>query len=133
MKIFDDEQRDQRRPNLRIDGVGAGAQKRLNFEILFYCLKKQFNLPAVFVDRRDRRGPERLVIGQENDRFLFIVIPDLHSAEEVLVLRLGQTREEDHFIAKHVAVLWNSPLFDHFINRLVLEARDKKHALTAQS
>jgi hypothetical protein len=50
---------------------------------LFYRLKNQFDLPSVFVGRRDRRSAERLVIGQENDRFLFIVIPDLDSAEEV--------------------------------------------------
>jgi hypothetical protein len=38
---------------LRHDGILTGAQKRLDFEILFDPFEEQFNLPALFVDIGD--------------------------------------------------------------------------------
>jgi len=40
---------------LRVHRIGAGSQKCFDLEILFYCLKKEFDLPAVLIDGGDRR------------------------------------------------------------------------------
>ncbi len=49
--------------------VGAGADKGFDLQVLFQSLEKQFNLPAVFVDRSDRRGSQGQMIGEKNKDF----------------------------------------------------------------
>ena len=43
LQVLQDQHGNQRRPDLRLDRVGAGAQERLHFRCLFQGLKKQLS------------------------------------------------------------------------------------------
>jgi hypothetical protein len=49
----------------------------LIFRFCFNGLKEEVDLPALFVNGRDRRRAEFQVIGQKHQRLLFLVIPHL--------------------------------------------------------
>ena len=48
-RYFKHEQRDERRPDLNLQGIGGGPDKRFHPQILFQRLEKQFDLPPVLV------------------------------------------------------------------------------------
>jgi hypothetical protein len=48
-----------------VERVRRGADERLDSQILFQCLKEQFDSPAVLIDARHGRRAERQMIGQE--------------------------------------------------------------------
>src|SRR5207237_4305633 len=102
--------------DLRMHRVCAGAKERLDLQILFYRLKKEFHFPAILVNRGDRRRSKRQVIGQEHQRSLLVFIPDFDPPEEMLVALDGHAIEEDHFVAKHVAFLRDLALLDYSVS-----------------
>jgi hypothetical protein len=58
LEILEEQHGDQRRPDLDLQGVGARSHEGLDLQVLLQGLEEQFDLPAVLVDRTDRRGPE---------------------------------------------------------------------------
>ena len=52
-----------RNPYLCLDGVDAGAEKRLYAKILLYPFEKDFYLPAAFEKLRNRQRRQRKVVG----------------------------------------------------------------------
>lgn len=55
-----------RNPDLRLYGVLAAAQKRLDTQVLLDPLEDQFDLPTLSVQRGDQLGLEREVVGQKH-------------------------------------------------------------------
>ena len=67
---------DQCCPNLRLDGVFAGADEGLDLEVLLQRLEEQFDLPAEPVDAGEGAGRQTPLIGQQDDLPLLLLIPD---------------------------------------------------------
>ena len=55
-------------PDLRLHGVLAGAQERLDAQMLFDPFEEQLDLPAALVERADRQRRQCRVVGQEDQR-----------------------------------------------------------------
>jgi hypothetical protein len=66
LQVAQDEHGDERRPDLRLDRVGVRSEEGFDLQILLYRLKKQLDLPPVFVDRSNRRGSLLSKIGLES-------------------------------------------------------------------
>ena len=82
LQVLEHEQRDQRGPDLSLQGVGAGADEGLDAQVLLERLEEQFDLPAALVDRGDGGGGEAAMIGEEDQRALLLLVPDLDAAQE---------------------------------------------------
>ena len=55
LQVFQNQHGDQRRPDLRLDRIGAGAQERLHFRCLFQGLEQQGDiLPINIVPMKSR-------------------------------------------------------------------------------
>lgn len=55
-----------RNPYLGLDGVGTGAKKALDAQILFNPFEEQFHLPAAFVELGDGGSGQREVVAQKD-------------------------------------------------------------------
>ena len=55
MEVPQNEHRNQCRPDLRVHRIGTGPQERLDLQILLDSLEEPYHLPAVLIDRGDRR------------------------------------------------------------------------------
>ena len=58
LQILEEQDGDQGRPDLDLEGIGAGPHEGLDLQVLLQGLEEQLDLPAILVDRGDRRGPE---------------------------------------------------------------------------
>ena len=63
-------------PDLCLDGVLAGTQKRLDPQVLLDPFEKQFHLPALAVKICNKLGLKRKVVGQKRDAFAAVVFGD---------------------------------------------------------
>jgi hypothetical protein len=68
-------------PDLRLDGVLAGAQKAPDAQVLLDPLEKQFHLQAVLVQRSDGQGRKRRVVRQKNQRLARLRILEADAAQ----------------------------------------------------
>jgi hypothetical protein len=57
LEVLEEQDGDQRRPDLDLEGIGAGPHEGLDLQVLFQGLEEQLDLPALLVERGDRRGP----------------------------------------------------------------------------
>lgn len=55
-------------PDLCLHGVLAGAQESLDTQVLLDPFEEQLDLPATFVERGNRQGGQRRVVGQKDQR-----------------------------------------------------------------
>src|SRR5439155_11581456 len=81
LEILQQEHGDQRRPDLDLHRVLAGTDKRLDLERLLEVLKKQFDLPALYVDRSDRAGRQFEIVGDEDHGLLPLLDPYLDAPQ----------------------------------------------------
>jgi hypothetical protein len=95
LEIFEQKQGNERGPYLNLQGVGAGADKGFDAQVLFEGLEKQLDLPAAFVDLGDGGGGEMTMIGEKDQGALVLLIPDLDAAREQVALLAAQLVEED--------------------------------------
>ena len=65
-----------RDPDLRLDGILAGAKKRLDPKMLLDPLEEQFDLPPLSVEVGDHSGLEREVVGQKSYALAILVFDD---------------------------------------------------------
>ena len=90
--------------------------------------EKQFNLPALFVDRGDGGGAEIQQIGQQDDLALVFRIPSHDAAQQVWIVGLGLgAGEADELVGADIAVLRNLTFLDHFKGGVILQAGDKEN------
>ena len=82
LQILEQEQGDERSPDLNLQSVGAGADKSLDAEVLFERLEKQFDLPALAVDGGDGGSGKAAMIGEKHQGALLGFVPDLDAAQE---------------------------------------------------
>ncbi len=68
-------------PDLRLDGVLAGAQKALDAQVLLDPLEEQFHLPAVLVQRGDGQRRQRRVVRQKHQGLAGLRILEADAAQ----------------------------------------------------
>jgi hypothetical protein len=54
-------------PDLDLHTVGRGAEEALDTQVLFDPFKKQFDLPALTINRRDGQSREKEIISQKDE------------------------------------------------------------------
>ena len=112
-------------PNLALHGIGAGSHKRLDFEVLLQCLKKNFHLPTVFIDGGNRGGSQVEVVGQKNRDLLLLRVLDFDPSQRVGTFLDGpETSQLNEFVLEHMAVLRNFSFSDNLIKSIVLHPGD---------
>ena len=65
LEEFKQQDGNQCRPNLNMDGVGARADESLDQEILFQRFEEELDLPAFLIDRRDGLGRKVFEVGEQ--------------------------------------------------------------------
>src|SRR5580704_18756546 len=65
LQELEQHQGDQRGPDLNVERVGRGADKRFDAQVLFERLEEELDLPPVLINARDGGGAECQVIRQE--------------------------------------------------------------------
>lgn len=78
-----------RHPQLRAQGIGAGAIKYLDAQVLFEPAKEQFNLPALLVELGHRQRRQAKVIGQKHQRTLLLRVVEAHPPQFVGIVLGG--------------------------------------------
>ena len=66
LKETENEDGDQRRPDLNVQSVLGGADEGLNPQGLFDCLEEQFDLPALMVDLGNGRRGQIETVAEED-------------------------------------------------------------------
>jgi hypothetical protein len=116
-----------------VPGGCAGPHERLDLEVLLQRLEEQLDLPAVLVDRRDRRGAEGQVVRQEDQRLVPLGVVDLDPAQLVRALLRGpRPRQADALVPLDPPLRRDRPRRDHLIDGGVLQPGDEPHALGRQ-
>ena len=86
-------------PDLRLHGVLAGAQKRLDAQMLFDPFEEQFDLPALTIQVGNEFWLQGEVVGQKRDALSCFVL-DHHSAQSRRIVLAGVVdREHTDLIA----------------------------------
>ncbi len=112
-------------PNLDLDGIGTGAHKGLDLQVLLQSFKEDLDLPTLFVNGSNGRRPQFQVISQEYQDLLGLRVIDFDPSKRVRAFLGGLgTPQFDHFIFEDVTVLRDLPLANHFIQSIVLHAGD---------
>lgn len=107
-------------PDLRFHCVLAGAEKSLNAQVLLDPLEEQLDLPAAFVQSRDRQRWQDRVVGQEDERlarlgirwesskviltltFMLGTIPSISSTPWACAHRLSERENSAQIVAASV-------------------------------
>ena len=89
-------------PDLSLDRVLAGPQKALDAQVLLDPLEEQFHLPAALVERGDRQGRQRRIVGQERQRLARFRVVET-DAPQMLRVVLGRVMpvETNPLVADH--------------------------------
>jgi hypothetical protein len=121
-------------PNLDLDGIGTGAHKGLDFQVLLQSFKEDLDLPTLFVNASNSRCPQFQVIRQEYQDLLGLRVIDFDPSKRVRAFFDGLgTSQFDHFIFEDVTVLGDLPLANDFIQSIVLHAGDNLDPLGSPS
>jgi hypothetical protein len=59
-------------PDLNFDGVGGCSKEAFDTQVLFDPFKKQFDLPALVIDRGDSGGRDLKIVGEEDESLIDI-------------------------------------------------------------
>jgi hypothetical protein len=65
LQTVDQQQHDDRDPQLALDRVGRGAEKRLDVQVLLHPLEQQLDPPPFSVQQRDLSGGQLQFVGEE--------------------------------------------------------------------
>src|SRR5688500_17551611 len=85
------QQCDQRRPDLDKKGVFRGTDEGFDLQVLFEGFEEDLNLPALTVDVGNSGSAKVEMVGQKDNRFLQFIIPndDAAKRERTLPSALG--------------------------------------------
>ena len=78
-------------PDLRLHRILAGAQKRLDTQVLLDPFEEQFDLPALPVQLCDQFGSQGKIVGQKRNA-LAVLVPDHNPTQR---RRVAFVRTED--------------------------------------
>jgi hypothetical protein len=132
LQVPQDQHGNQRRPDLGFNRVRVCPKKCFDLQVLFDRLEKQLHLPAILVDGRDRCPREVEVVGQESERSLAFLIPDLHDPEEMLPVGNGLGMEVDDLILQDISPLGHRSVLNHLERGVIFQASDEVDALKRQ-
>ena len=91
-------------PDLRLHGVLAGAQGRLDAQVLLDPFEEQLHLPALPVQVGDQLGLQCEVVGQKRDALAVFVL-DHYAAQCGGVTLLGiEDLQRHRLIAQHLGI-----------------------------
>lgn len=76
-------------PDLRLDGVLAGAQEPLDPQVLLDSLEEQLHHPPLLVEGTDRQGWQGHVVGQKDQRLARLRVPKAHAAQWLGIVPRG--------------------------------------------
>jgi hypothetical protein len=82
LQVLEQEQCDERGPDLNLQSVGAGADEGFDAEVLLERFEEQFDLPALAIDGGNGGSGKAAVIGEEDEGAALRFIPDLDAAQE---------------------------------------------------
>ena len=130
LKESQDQHRNQCCPNLNLNGIGTGADKGLDLEVLFQGFKEDLDLPALLVDGSNGGCTQFEIVGQKYQDFLGFRVIDFDPSKGVraFVDSLGSS-QLDHFIFEDIAVSGNFFLPNDFVESIILHAGDEIDAL----
>lgn len=133
LEIFEDQERDQRRPDLGVQRIGAGPDEGLHLEVLFQGLEQEFDLPAVAVDLGNRRRPKGQVVGEEGHGVLGLRVQDLDPAEDVrALLDRAYPAQLDQFVCDDASVRRDLAGPDYRVDSVGLQSGDEEDPLMGQ-
>src|SRR6266852_2245897 len=127
LQVLQQQDGDQRRPDLRLQRIGTGTHKSLDPQQLLQRLEEQFDLPALLVDAGDGGGPKLQVIGQKRDFFLLFLMPDGHQTQMERIV-LPVRRDANIPITKNIAVLRHFSFRDRLEFEILFETRHEVHS-----
>src|SRR5580704_12590270 len=127
LEIFQQEHSDQRRPDLNLHRVLTGADERFDLERLLERLKKQLDLPTLFVDRGDRAGRQLEIVGDEDHGLLPLLNPYLDAAQTGLRTDLLLAGQDNDFVPDDIATFEHFALGDHSVVNVVLQTGHEIH------
>lgn len=131
LKILEDQQSDQRCPNLGFEGIGAGADKGLDLQMLLEHLEEEFDLPAVSIDITDGSGSKAKVISKQLDLPLILVIPDHYPAQRPWVLQAGSgSGEADCLVDEDFGSLGQGTVLYDFVSGVAFQSGNEENAGT---
>ena len=97
-------------PNLRLDRILAGPEKRLDSQMLLDPFEKQLYLPATFVQLGDRQGRQDKVVGQKDQPLVGFGIEVGDTPQGIWIGLGGQGAiQHDSLIAVQAAALVGRP------------------------
>ncbi len=117
-------------PDLNLDGIGAGADERLDLQILLEGLEEQLDLPAVFVDGGHRSGAELQVIREKDQGIAFDRIIKLNAAQWVRTPLQGiDPTQANGFILEDMTIAGHATLLDDVVDSIDQHPGDKVDVL----
>src|SRR3954452_1177263 len=125
---FEQQDSDQNCPNLDTQGVFAGADEALHFQVLLQSFEEELDFPPVFVDGGDGGGTEVHQVGEQHDLPLAHRIPNDHAAEREQAVRLSFSASElNQLIGPDIPVRRHGSLVQNFISRVVFQPGDEEN------
>lgn len=116
------EDRRDRGPDLNLQGVGAGADKGLDAQVLLQRLEEQLDLPPLAVNIGDGGGGEAAMVGEKHQGALLGFVPDFDAAQEQVALAFaGHLVEEDDLVALDASALRDRTALQDAIVGVVLQ------------
>ncbi len=122
-----------RDPNLRLHcGLGR-ADKRLDAKVLLDPLEEQFDLPALLVQRGNRRCRKAHVVGQEHQLLARQLIGETHPPEQIGIALAGViARQFDALVACDARSHFESARLDDLRSHIVLGTCHKERLVLLQ-
>ena len=114
-------------PDLRLHGVGTGAEEVADAQVAFDPAEEECDLPAQAVSLGDSPSRDVEMVGQENQVAASFGIEVAHFAQRPgKILARGRQRRFAHLIAAHSAGIVKRPRALTGKTQVVLGARDEK-------
>ena len=87
---------------MSLQSILGSAVERLDSEMLFDPLEKEFDLPAAAIEFGDDWGRKREVVGQEDKPLVVFYIVETNATELVRIPFVGiEAAQSDDLIAEH--------------------------------
>ena len=116
-------------PDLGADGVFVGAVKRFDPQVLLDPFEKEFDLPAVFVDRRNGQRGQVEVIRNKDKRFASLGIHIANAPDPFGVVPLSLCSfESNNLVAPQAAPGVDVVRFDHIKAHVALGPQNEECA-----
>ena len=74
------------RPDLGVHGVGRGAVKGFDAQVLFEPFEEQFDLPASAIEPADGQGWHGEMVGQDDERFAGFGVAIADAAQRIGII-----------------------------------------------